>query len=90
MAYLQGLSAEVQRGIEAVCIDMWRPYAQAVLVVLPHAEVVVDRFHVMQSVNQDLKALKNARKKDWPEEAKACHYPLLKKHADLTEKPQAT
>jgi transposase len=87
--YLKGLSEEVKRGIEEGCIDMWRPYAQAVAVVLSHAEVVVDRFHVMQSINRDLKALKNARKKDLPEEAKACHYPLLKNHDDLTDKQRA-
>lgn len=89
IADLKGLSEEVKRGIAAVCIDRWRPYAQAVAVVVSHAEVVVDRFHGMQSINRDLKALKNARKKDLPEEAKACHDPLLKKHDDLTEKQRA-
>jgi transposase len=86
--YLQALPEEVKFGIEEVCIDMWRPYAQAVFEVLTHAELVIDRFHVMQSVNKDLKELKNARKKDLPEEAKACHYPLLKNQDDLTEKQQ--
>ncbi len=86
MGYLKGLSEAITRGIAEVCIDMWRPYAQAVAEVLPHASLVVDRFHVMQSVNRDLKQLKNARKKELPEEAKACHYPLLKNQADLTEK----
>lgn len=88
--YLKALPEEVKFGIEEVCIDMWRPYAQAVVEVLPHAELVVDRFHVMQSVNKGLKELKNTRKKDLPEEAKACHYSLLKNQDDLTEKQQET
>lgn len=90
MAYLKALPEAVKDGVEEVCIDMWRPYAQAVVKVLPHAKLVVDRFHVMQSVNQDLKELKNSRKHDLPEEAKACHYPLLKNQEDLTEHQQET
>lgn len=90
MNYLNALPMEVTLGIEEVCIDMWRPYAQAVVKALPHAQLVVDRFHVMKSVTKDLKDLKNARKKDLPKEAKACHYPLLKNQDDLTEKQQET
>lgn len=86
--YLKALPEEVKVGLEEVCIDMWRPYAQAVLEVLPHAVLVADRFHVMRSVNTDLKDLKNSRKKDLPEKAKACHYPLLKNQEDLTEQQQ--
>ncbi len=89
-AYLTALPEAVKAEIEEVCIDMWRPYAQAVSDALPQAELVVDRFHVMKSVNKDLKALKNARKQDLPEEAKSCHYPLLKNQDDLTEKQQTT
>ena len=64
IAYLRALPEEITFGIEEVCIDLWRPYAQAVVEVLPHAVVVADRFHVMRSVNTDLKELKNSRK--WP------------------------
>jgi transposase len=88
--YLTALPETVKRGFEEVCIDMWRPYAEAVCDRLPHANVVVDRFHVMRSVTNDLKALKNTRKKDLPDEAQACHYPLLKNQADLTEQQQET
>lgn len=38
-----------QRGaITAVCTDMHRPYLNAVAAVLPHAEVIFDKFHVLQ------------------------------------------
>ena len=89
-AYLTGLPEEMRRRIQEVCIDMWRPYAQAVAEVLSQAVVVVDRFQVMRSVNRELKVLKNVRKKDLPEEAKACHYPLLKNQEDLTTPQQET
>jgi transposase len=88
--YLKALPQEVKVSLEEVCIDMWRPYAQAVREVLPHAILVADRFHVMRSVNTDLKDLKNSRKNELPEKAKACHYPLLKNQEDLTEQQQET
>ncbi len=88
--YFKALSAEVIEGIQEVCIDMWRPYAQVVVEVLSHAVLVVDRFHIMRSVNTDLKTLKNQRKAALPEKAKACHYPLLKNQEDLTEQQQET
>jgi len=88
MAYVAQLPVEFTRGIEEVCIDMWRPYATAIAEKLPHAKLVTDRFHVMKLVNQELNALKKTLKKELPDEAKACHYPLLKNEADLTEKQQ--
>lgn len=86
--YFKALPEDIKMGIEEVCIDMWRPYAKSVLEMLPHSELVVDRFHIMQSVNNDLKESKNAHKKDLPEEAKGCHYPLLKNQDKLTEKQE--
>lgn len=82
---LQALPDEVKAAIREVCIDRWRPYAQAVMEGLPAAAIVVDRFHAMQAVTNDLKALKNTRKKDLPKAAQACHYPLLKNQEALTE-----
>lgn len=89
MAYLERLPDEILRGIGEVCIDMWRPYATAVTEKLPHARLVTDRFHVMKTVNQELKALKNTLKAELPDDAKACHYPLLKNEPDLSDKQQA-
>jgi transposase len=88
--YLAALPEEVKAGIDEVCMDMWRPYAQAFVQALPAAVLVVDRFHVMKSVTGDLKTLKNARKATLPEEAKACHYALLKNQETLTETQKTT
>lgn len=87
-AYLDALSLSTRQQITEVCIDMWRPYATVIAEQLSHARLVVDRFHVMKVVNADLKALKNEVKKTLPEDAKACHYPLLKNEKDLTEQQQ--
>ncbi len=44
-----------QRGaIAAVCTDMWKPYLAAVATVLPQAEIVFDKFHVLQHASAAL------------------------------------
>lgn len=88
LAHLKTLPVTITSGIEEVCIDMWRPYATAIATALPQARLVTDRFHVMTVVNQELKRLKNTLKETLPDDAKACHYPLLKNEADLTEHQQ--
>lgn len=45
--------------IEYVTMDMWKPYKDTVNTILPHAKVVVDKFHVVRMANQ---ALDNVRK----------------------------
>jgi transposase len=85
-AYLEALPLQTRQHISEVCIDMWRPYATVVTEQLAHARLVVDRFHVMKVVNTDLNTLKKTHKKMLPEDAQACHYPLLKNQKDLTEK----
>jgi transposase len=88
MTYLDALPEAIMTAIDEVCIDMWRPYATAVAEKLSHATLVTDRFHVMKAVNQELKALKNTLKPALPDDAKACHYPLLKNAVDLSETQQ--
>lgn len=54
-ALLEGDLDAAQRGrIEAVCTDMHRPYLNAVTAVLPDAEVVFDKFHVLQHASAAL------------------------------------
>jgi transposase len=44
-----------QRGaITAVCTDMWKPYLAAVATALPKAEIVFDKFHVLQHASAAL------------------------------------
>jgi transposase len=44
----QDLSARQRGAITAVCTDMHRPYLNAVGATLPRAEIVFDKFHVLQ------------------------------------------
>src|SRR5205823_4710513 len=40
------------RSVQVVCCDMWDPYVEAVQTHLPHAQLVFDRFHIVQHLNR--------------------------------------
>ena len=44
--------------VEAVCIDMWKPYRDAILESLPNAAVVIDPFHVIQAAQREMENLR--------------------------------
>jgi transposase len=44
--------------IIAVCIDMWRPYLDAIEKALPNAFVVIDGFHVLQLAEREFEKLR--------------------------------
>jgi transposase len=44
--------------VKVVTMDMWTPYRDAVLDVLPHAVCIVDKFHVVKLANHALDAIR--------------------------------
>ena len=52
---------EVLEKIEEVSMDMWRGYESVAEELIPQAEIVADRFHVMKKINEELD---NARKRE--------------------------
>src|SRR6266849_2538459 len=50
----EDLSARQRGAITAVCTDMHRPYLNAVGITLPRAEIVFDKFHVLQHASAAL------------------------------------
>jgi len=50
--------------VEAVCIDMWKPYRDAIHEVLPSAAVVVDPFHVIQLAQKKMDEVRKSIKCD--------------------------
>ena len=48
----KALSNEQQTQVTAVALDMWKAYDNAVTKVLPNADIVHDRFHISQHLNQ--------------------------------------
>lgn len=47
---------EVLEQIEEVSIDLWKGYKNLVIALMPNAQVVADRFHVMAQINRELDA----------------------------------
>jgi len=90
ITYLQSLP-DRQR-IRYVAMDMWRPYRDAVSLVLPQAQVVVDKFHVVKMANQALETVrKSVREGLTPKERRTLMHDrhiLLKRKAKLDIREQ--
>ena len=54
------LSGRQRRGIEAVCVDMWKPYRLSIEQWLPQCRIVYDKFHVMQHANRAVDEVRRA------------------------------
>jgi transposase len=48
----QALTEKQQAEVSAVALDMWKAYANAVTEMLPQADIVHDRFHISQHLNE--------------------------------------
>ena len=68
--WIDALSPQKKKSIRFVSIDMWRPYYQAAQSKLPHAKVVVDRFHVMKQLNTRLTQLRTKYQRESTREMK--------------------
>jgi len=87
------LSPQERLAIRAVSMDMWDPYSLAVKAKLPHAEIVVDRFHVMRQLNERITQIRRtlqARADDALKQVlKGSRWILVKNRDDLSDKEAA-
>ena len=60
---LNSWGSEVLEQIEEVSIDLWTGYKTLVKKLMPNAQVVADRFHVMVQVNQELDTQRKREKR---------------------------
>lgn len=78
--------------IEVVCCDMWKPYIEVAKTCFPQAELVIDRFHVVKSLNEVLDQFRKELRRKSPEEEvfQPIKWLLFKKPACLgdTQKDQ--
>lgn len=49
---------EVREKVEEVSVDMWGGFPKVVEKVFPNAVIVIDRFHVMKAVNEELNQIR--------------------------------
>ncbi len=54
--YLRGLANK--EGIQLVTMDMWQPYKEAVMDVIPHAQIIVDKYHIVRMANQSMESVR--------------------------------
>ena len=52
-------------------IDMWTPYCLAIRKMVPHAKIVVYRFHVMKHLNQRISQMRRKVQKEANDDIKA-------------------
>ena len=83
-AFFAGMTEAQKQRIEAVAMDMWRPYIEAVAKAVPHAKIVFDLYHVVASFN---KVIDQVRLSEYVGAAlkdravyRGATYLLLKKH----------
>ena len=62
---------EVLEGIEEVSIDLWAGYKSLAIEMMPNAQVVADRFHVMAQINQELDGERKKEKRKTQAEIKS-------------------
>ncbi len=61
---LQSWGDEILSQIEEVSMDLWKPYKSLVQELMPNAEIVPDRFHIMKQVTDELDAQRKVEKKE--------------------------
>lgn len=79
--------------IQYVTMDMWRPYRDAVEDVLPQANIVIDKFHVVKMANEALERVRKSFCESLtPKQRRGLmhdRFVLLKRESDLNEKEKS-
>lgn len=63
----QSLTEEQQQQVTAVALDMWKAYMNAVAEKLPQADIVHDRFHISQHLNEAVDKVRRQENKELTE-----------------------
>jgi transposase len=91
-AWFENLSKAERQAIVEVSMDMWSPYRSAVERHLPQADIVADRFHVVQNLNRAVTKARRDIQRDAPADIKEClkgsRWVLVKNQVNLSAKEQ--
>jgi len=58
--FQEDLTARQRRGIEAACVDMWKPFRLSMEQWAPKCRIVYDKFHIMQHANDAIDEVRRA------------------------------
>ena len=90
--WIESLNPQCRKSIRFVSIDMWKPYYQAARNKLPHAKIVVDRFHVMKQLNMRLTKLRTTYQNQCDPELKkvlkGSRWILVRNRSELSNKQE--
>jgi transposase len=89
--FFDGLGRERAAQIEFVCSDMWKPYLKVIAEKASQAIHVLDRFHIMQKLNQAIDEVRAGEAKQMKSDGyepvlKHSRWCLLKRPENLTDK----
>jgi transposase len=76
--------------VQYVAMDMWQPYRDACLVVIPQAQIIIDKFHVLRMANDAMERVrKRLREQLTPKQRRGLmhdRFVLLKRERDLNDR----
>jgi len=88
-SFFDSMTPEQKKALEAIAMDMWKPYIAAVQGAVPHVQIVFDLFHIMSNFGKVIDKVRNS------ECEKACEadkevfkgskYLLLKNRENITK-----
>lgn len=89
--WFEQLSETQKSQLQEVCIDMWKPYLQAVLSKLPaQVKVTIDRFHVVknlhEAINKTRRTIQRQADEATQQTLKGCRWLILKRRENLNPK----
>jgi transposase len=87
-----GLSEVQRESVKAVTMDMWQPFEGAQAAVLPQAEIVYDRFHLIRDLNRAVDTTRRTEGRQSKQRTallKRTKYLWLKNRENLTEKERS-
>ncbi len=87
IAHFEALGSQFCSQLSDVSCDMWRPYIQVIQQYFPQANIIIDRFHTTQAINECVDKLrKTLRKKEPKQEAyKPLKWILYKQYHTLND-----
>lgn len=87
---LKGLPPETRKNIDAVAVDMWEPFEKAIKELLPDADIVIDKFHIIKHLSKAVDRVRleenRALIKEKIDLLKNTKYVWLKNRGNMTDK----
>lgn len=91
---LKTIPEESRANVAAVGVDMWKPYMNAIEIILPSAHIVHDKFHIVSHLGDAVDKVRRKEHKslmiDGNDLLKGTRYTWLRNPNNWTEKDEAT